>query len=113
MLFAILDTVTQEKKAKIGSILVEISKQMNPSGGDERVPLISETEKQLNTLLNEFFAGCDLDIEFETPTLEALLSAPRLYVDDGFRNTVENKGHGLQRAIIFTILRRYAEYMTS
>ena len=113
LLFAILDTVTQEKKAKIESILVEISKQMNRSGGDERVPLISETEKQLNTLLNEFFAGCDLEIEFETPTLEALLSAPRLYVDDGFRNTVENKGHGLQRAIIFTILRRYAEYMTS
>jgi predicted ATP-dependent endonuclease of OLD family len=113
LLFAILDTVTQEKKAKIEKILVEISKQMNRSGGDERVPLISETEKQLNTLLNEFFAGCDLEIEFETPTLEALLSAPRLYVDDGFRNTVENKGHGLQRAIIFTILRRYAEYMTS
>lgn len=34
-------------------------------------------------------------------------------MDDGFRNAVENKGHGLQRAVIFTILRRYAEYMTS
>jgi predicted ATP-dependent endonuclease of OLD family len=54
-----------------------------------------------------------LEIEFETPTLEILLSAPKLYVDDGFRNAVENKGHGLQRAVIFTILRRYAEYMTS
>ena len=113
LLFAILDTVTQEKRAKIEGILAEISKQMNRAGGDERVPLIADTEKQLNTLLTDFFTGCDLEIEFETPTLEVLLSAPKLYVDDGFRNAVENKGHGLQRAVIFTILRRYAEYMTS
>lgn len=112
LLFAILDTVTQEKRTKIETILAEISKQMNRSGGGERVSLIADTEKQLNTLLNDFFTGCDLEIEFETPTLEVLLSAPKLYVDDGFRNAVENKGHGLQRAIIFTILRCYAEYIT-
>jgi putative ATP-dependent endonuclease of the OLD family len=113
LLYAILDTVTTEKKKKIEDMLGDVAKQMNRSGGDERVPLIADTEKQLNTLLKEFFAGCDLEIEFETPTLEVLLSAPRLYVDDGFRNAVENKGHGLQRAVIFTILRRYAEYVTS
>ena len=113
LLYAILDTITEEKKAKIEDILGEVSKQMNRAGGDERVPLIAETERGLNRLLNDFFTGCDLEIEFETPTLEVLLSAPKLYVDDGFRNAVENKGHGLQRAVIFTILRRYAEYMTS
>jgi energy-coupling factor transporter ATP-binding protein EcfA2 len=113
LLYTILDTVTEEKKIKIEGILEEVAKQMNRSGGDERVPLINETEQQLNTLLNDFFTGCDLEIEFETPTLEVLLSAPKLYVDDGFRNAVENKGHGLQRAVIFTILRRYAEHMTS
>jgi putative ATP-dependent endonuclease of OLD family len=113
LLFAILDTVTQEKKAKIESLLAEISNQMNRSGGDERVPLIADTEERLNKLLSDFFAGCDLEIQFETPTLELLLSAPKLYVDDGFRNAVENKGHGLQRAVIFAILRRYAEHMTS
>lgn len=113
LLYAILDTVTKEKRAKIEGILGEVAKQMNRAGGDERVTLIAETENQLNTLLKDFFIGCDLEIEFETPTLEMLLSAPKLYVDDGFRNAVENKGHGLQRAVIFTILRRYAEYMTS
>ncbi|MBI3806750.1 MAG: ATP-dependent endonuclease [Nitrospirae bacterium] len=113
LLYAILDTVTEEKKSKIGSILGEVSKQMNRTGGAERVPLIAETENQLNKLLNDFFIGCDLEIEFQTPTLEVLLASPKLFVDDGFRNAVENKGHGLQRAVIFTILRRYAEHMTS
>lgn len=113
LLFAILDTVTEEKKSKIEGILAEVSKQMNRTGGEERVQLIAETENQLNKRLKDFFAGCDLEIEFQTPTLEVLLSAPKLYVDDGFRNAVENKGHGLQRAVIFTILRCYAEHMTS
>jgi hypothetical protein len=113
LLYAILDSVSEEKRAKIDGILVEVSKQMNRAGGVDRVPLIAETEKQLNRLLTDFFAGCDLEIEFQTPTLEILLGSPKLYVDDGFRNVVENKGHGLQRAVIFTILRRYAEFMTS
>jgi putative ATP-dependent endonuclease of the OLD family len=112
LLYAILDTVPGDKKAKIEGILSEVAKQMNRTGGEERVPLIAKTENQLNGLLREFFPECDLEIEFATPTLEILLTAPRLYVDDGFRNAVENKGHGLQRAVIFTILRRYAEHMT-
>jgi predicted ATPase len=112
LLYAILDTVTENERSKIEGMLSDVAKQMNRAGGDERVALIAETEKQLNTLLTDFFMGCDLELEFETPTLEVLLSAPKLYVDDGFRNAVENKGHGLQRAVIFTILRRYAEYMT-
>lgn len=102
-----------KKKSAIKSALDDIVKQMNRSGEDERIPLIAETEKKLNTLLSDFFTGCDLEIKFETPTLEFLLGAPKIYVDDGFKNVVENKGHGLQRAVIFTILRRYAEYMTS
>lgn len=112
LLYTILDAVTEEKKSKIDGILGEVSKQMNRTGGPERVPLIAETENQLKKLLNDFFIGCDLEIEFQTPTLEVLLSSPKLYVDDGFRNAVENKGHGLQRAVIFSILRRYAEHMT-
>lgn len=112
LLSAILNTVTEDKREKIKKTLDEISKQVNRIGGAERVPLITETEDKLNDILKNFFTGCDLEIEFETPTLEVLLSSPKLYIDDGFRNSVENKGHGLQRAVIFTILRRYAEYMT-
>ena len=113
LLYAILDTVTGEKKAAIEEALAKVARQMNRGGGAERVPLIADTENQLNALLNDFFIGCDLEIEFQTPTLEVLLTSPKLFVNDGFRNVVENKGHGLQRAVIFTILRRYAEHMTS
>ena len=33
----------------------------------------------------------------------------KIYADDGIRTTIETKGHGLQRLMIFTILRAYAE----
>jgi len=113
LLYAIVDTVSQEKRDAIAGMLQSIANQFNRCGGDSRVELISSTEARLNTLLAELFQGCDLEIEFQTPTLEVMFSSPKLFVDDGFRNSVENKGHGLQRAIIFSILRRYAEHMTT
>ena len=39
----------------------------------------------------------DLEIEFETPKMDVLLSTPKIFIDDGFRNIAQNKGHGLQR----------------
>ena len=41
------------------------------------------------------------------------MASPKMYVDYGFRGLVENKGHGLQRAAIFSILRSYADLVTS
>jgi predicted ATP-dependent endonuclease of OLD family len=106
----IISSVSDAKQKAIKEALSEISGHLNRVGADKRVPLIAQTEKELKKLLNDIFPECDLEIEFETPTLELLLSAPKLYIDDGLRNTVENKGHGLQRAVIFSILRQYADY---
>jgi energy-coupling factor transporter ATP-binding protein EcfA2 len=113
LLSAILDTVADDKKAQIESMLEEIGKHMNRCGGEQRIPLITKTEERLNQLLQEVFRGCDLEIEFTPPTLEVLMSTPKVYVDDGCRNAIENKGHGVQRAVIFAILRAYAEHMSS
>ncbi|MCH8070250.1 MAG: AAA family ATPase, partial [Candidatus Marinimicrobia bacterium] len=43
------------------------------------------------------------------PKLKEVFGAAKLYVDDGVRTTIETKGHGMQRSMIFTILRTYAE----
>lgn len=112
LLSAVLDAITQEKREHIQGLLDGVTHQMNRSGGPDRLQGIADTENRLNALLRDLFAECDLQIEFETPTIETLLTSPRLYVDDGFRNVIENKGHGLQRAVIFSILRQYAEQMT-
>ena len=88
-----------------------MKRKLNREGGAERISGIAQTERHLNEVLSEYM-DCELEIEFQPPTLELLLTSPRLFADDGFRNAVENKGHGLQRAIIFSILRCYSELET-
>ncbi|MEA3273819.1 MAG: AAA family ATPase [Pseudomonadota bacterium] len=113
LLSALLGSIEPDQRNAVEGMLNKVASQMNRVGGAARIPLISDTETRLNALLSDFFAECDLEIEFETPSLETILGTPRLFVDDGFRTAVENKGHGLQRAVIFTILRRYADHMTA
>ena len=52
---------------------------------------------------------CDIEIEMTMPQLREVFGAAKIYADDGVRTTIETKGHGMQRSMIFTILRAYAE----
>lgn len=52
---------------------------------------------------------CDIEIEMPMPELREVFSGVRIYANDGVRTTIEAKGHGLQRSMIFTILRAYSE----
>lgn len=111
LLYAVLESVTAQQKAELETTLEGLQKRLNRIGGDERLEGIVKTEKKLNDVLKEYMA-CDLEIEFQSPSVETLLTTPQLFADDGFRNMVTNKGHGLQRAIIFSILRCYSELVT-
>jgi len=111
LLYKILDSVTMEQRTELEGSLKELGNRLNRTGGTERLQSIVETEKRLNEILTDYMQ-CDLEIEFQSPTMETLLTTPRLFADDGFRNVISNKGHGLQRAIIFSILRCYSEQVT-
>lgn len=111
LLYELFSKVSDEQKEALSSVLSDVQSKLNRTGGKDRLESIVTTEERLNQYLNEYMDG-DLEIEFQAPTLEVLLTTPRLYADDGFRNIVENKGHGLQRAIIFSILRCYSEVIT-
>lgn len=111
LLYAVLESVTTQQKTELETTLENLQKRLNRTGGVARLEGIVETEKRLNDVLKEYMP-CDLEIEFQPPTVETLLTTPHLFADDGFRNKVTNKGHGLQRSIIFSILRCYSELVT-
>ncbi len=111
LLYAVLESVTSQQKTDLEKTLETLTKRLNRIGGTERLESIVQTENKLNAVLKEYMP-CDLEIEFQSPTIETLLTTPQLYANDGFRNMVSNKGHGLQRAIIFSILRCYSELVT-
>lgn len=113
LVYAVMNAVTQEKRDELDKVLKAVALQLNREGGDERLAAVSAIETRLNTAIKKIFTECDVELEFQTPTFEVLMTSPKMYVDDGFRGLVENKGHGLQRAAIFSILRSYADLVTS
>lgn len=113
LVYAVMNAVTQEKRNELDDVLKAVARQLNREGGNERLTGVRDIEKKLNTAIKKIFAECDVELEFQTPTFEVLMTAPKMYVDDGFRGLVENKGHGLQRAAIFSILHSYADLITS
>ena len=105
---SVLEKVADDDKQQIASQLQEVQKLLNRGETGERLGEIRRVEERLNELIGEVM-DCDVEIEMSVPELSQIFGAARIYADDGTRTSVETKGHGLQRSMIFTILRAYAE----
>ena len=104
----LLRRISREHRSEIMKAVEQVRRLINRAEGRERIPEIREIEERLKRMLCPF-VECDIEIEFPFPDLESMFSSVRIYVDDGLRTSVETKGHGLQRSIIFAILRAYAD----
>jgi len=108
----VLSTIDADEKLEINKVLDAVGKKINRQGGeDSRIIGLQEIERKLSERVKGYSFECSVEIEFDLPTIEDLLSSPKVYVNDGFRIPVEKKGHGLQRALIFSILGAYAEHI--
>lgn len=106
---SVLEKISQERKDHISAKLKEIEALLNRSGGDTRIDEITKIEDSLNNFMKDVME-CDIEIELGMPQLREVFGGATIYADDGIRTTIETKGHGLQRSMIFTILRAYAEW---
>jgi len=109
---SILEKISEEQKDLISAQLKEIEKRLNRSEGGERITEIEDIEGRLNKLMSELM-DCEIEIEIAMPQLKEVFGGAKIYADDGVRTTIETKGHGLQRSMIFTILRAYAELVNT
>jgi len=105
---SVLEKISKEQKDLISKQLKEIEKRLNRSEEGERITEITDIEARLNKLMSELM-DCDIEIEMAMPQLREVFGGAKIYADDGVRTTIETKGHGMQRSMIFTILRAYAE----
>jgi predicted ATP-dependent endonuclease of OLD family len=105
---SVLEKISGEQKDIISKQLKETEKLLNRSEEGERITEIKDIETRLNKLMSELM-DCDIEIEMAMPQLREVFGGAKIYADDGIRTTIETKGHGLQRSMIFTILRAYAE----
>jgi len=53
-----------------------------------------------------------IDLQIETPSIDKIFElGTYLHLDDGIRTLAEKKGHGLQRALIFALLKTWARFV--
>jgi len=107
---SVFEKVSGEQKDALAKQLKQIEKRLNRSGEKNRIAEIEELETRLNALMSEVME-CDVELEIGMPQLREIIGAVKIYANDGIRTTIETKGHGMQRSMIFTILRAYAELM--
>jgi len=112
LIHEILRTLQTDLRDDITNRLKETTRRLNREAAAERLPEVAAVEESMKGFLSEMMPA-DIEIEFQAPTVETLLTTPKIYVDDGFKGAIDGKGHGLQRAVIFSILRSYANLVTT
>jgi CRISPR-associated exonuclease Cas4 len=78
------------------------------AGNEERPSELEQIEKSIAAELGDW--NVRVQIEVTTPEVEKILElGTELQVDDGVCSSAERKGHGLQRAVLFALLRTWAK----
>lgn len=111
LIYEIVRNLDSPFRENLAAKLKETTRLLNREGLSERAAGVAEVEDTIKKYLSEMM-DADLELEFRPPTVEVLLTTPRIVINDGFRGGVDGKGHGLQRAVIFAILRAYATLVT-
>lgn len=95
---------------RLGQLVAELNQREGESQGAKfnLAQLESDLSQELRTW------GVNVSIQLEAPEMEKLFElGTQLHLDDGHRTVAERKGHGLQRAVIFALLRTWAKAIRS
>jgi putative ATP-dependent endonuclease of OLD family len=91
---------------RLQSLIHELNAR--PEGPPETVSELARLERSLTGELTSW--GVNVSIEVVPPEIERVFElGTQLHVDDGLKTPAEKKGHGLQRAVLFALLRAWAK----
>jgi CRISPR-associated exonuclease Cas4 len=98
-----------EAKKQLESVFSSLNTREAEGGTGNRLALLEESiEKELLSW------GVRVNIEVTPPELERLFElGTDVHLDDGVKTTADRKGHGLQRAVMFALLRAWAKALRS
>jgi len=92
---------------KLQATLQEIKKLVEGERPEEKLAEIKELEERLKEELRLW--NVDFDIGISAPDIEKIFQlGTTITVDDGIRTDITRKGHGLQRSLIFALVRIWA-----
>lgn len=101
---------------KIKDQLDNLIKYLNKdeSGDDlNRLQEIKDLEEDISKIIDETMPGTNVELKFNPPELTNLLKDTEVKIDDSIITSIDSKGHGLQRALIFAYIRAYAKILNT
>ncbi|AIG98436.1 hypothetical protein AFULGI_00016770 [Archaeoglobus fulgidus DSM 8774] len=109
VLSVIIKRIAEQNPAfhRLQKTVQEIKTVIEGKTPDEKLEEIRELEEKLTQELKHWNVG--LSIHVEAPDIEKLFQlGTTIVLDDGIPTSVSEKGHGLQRALLFALLRVWA-----
>ena len=108
-LYQLLDVIVLRKiesREDIAHRRNEIEDQIKELFDPSNLPELSDLGADISTLLKRFFPGTELVLDWadvHVPELKPPMANPKL-IEDEFEGDIDKKGHGLQRALLITLL---------
>lgn len=95
----------RETKEKLVSLFGSLNSQNNDGQENSNRPLeLSEFENLISAELSSW--GATVNVEVIPPNIDDVFKAnTQVWVNDGVRTDIKRKGHGLQRALVFALIK--------
>ncbi len=77
---------------------------------DGRHARVQAMEQRIEGFLNENFPSVRVELNIPPPELKAILNSAQIFVNDGSRDLIENKGDGIKRSLTFAVLQAYVHH---
>jgi CRISPR-associated exonuclease Cas4 len=82
------------------------------SDNQDRPVELTEFENRLSDNLREW--GVNLEVEILPPNIDDVFKSDvNVWIHDGIKTDINRKGHGLQRALTFSLIKTFSEYVSS
>lgn len=117
LLGLLMDDLSPELQ-DINNTLIDLKNRLNrykDENGDirdERLEKVIQLEQTVEGFLAENFPNVKIHLEIPPPELKTILNSAQIYVDDGSRDLIENKGDGVKRSLTFSLLRAYVKMLS-
>jgi len=97
--------IKEEFKSKSEILIGELLSKIDiDEDGNSKIGIIN---KSLNDNIG-FDIGCSLELKFGSPEIQDIVfPQPKVFANDGCNSELTEKGHGIQRLALFSLLRTY------
>ena len=106
----VMITFLNALREKTQSALVGLNDFLHSEDEGVRSPELTQFERNLRAEFEGEFSDVIPSVEFLLPDEEVITKEMKIFLDDGHRSEVEQKGHGLQRATLLALFRLLAKH---